>query len=132
MAISFMDRVKKYNDEKATTVAVNPPEAAKVLETQSAPEVATARPAASPDVPAASATATSGQEPTKRTRRTKAEMEAARSADGAAAPAATQATPEPAVSGPSGSTSDELNLSTEALVAELRNRGYAVTLVAAG
>lgn len=58
---AFTDRVKKYNDNKTTTVPVNPPEAAAVLETQVAPEVANDTPKPVVDAPSAPPELTKGQ-----------------------------------------------------------------------
>lgn len=66
--MSFLDNVKRYNENKGNVVPVNPPEAVKVLETKSAPEVAgvpepAALPSAAPSgLPAPSAASSAASE----------------------------------------------------------------------
>lgn len=118
---AFTDRVKKYNDNKTTTVPVNPPEAAAVLETQVAPEVANDTPKPVVDAPSAPPELTKGQ----RAAATRAANKA-KSADGAEPSAAAITTPSPsASSAPSGSRALD---DVEFFVRSLNALGYVVTL----
>jgi hypothetical protein len=113
---SFRDALKNYKTTTAAapsaeTVPVNPPEAPAIMETKTVPETE--------GVPEPKAA-----EPEKKARAPRGSK--SKSTEPTASIASVPATVEPA------SAVDELALSTEALVAELRNRGYAVTLVAAG
>lgn len=140
--MGFLDSVKNYKAGQATTVPLNPPEAQQVLETQSAPEVANVRPVASAAPLAAQPTAVSATEPSavaalpstpaveesRRKRRTKAEMEAARAAVGSAVPSGESAPPVASVSSPTDGGFDMSEITTEELTSELARRGYSGTL----
>lgn len=128
--MGFKDRLKEYNASKATTVALNPHEASEVLATQTAPEVENAPKAVASAVETAPSsttapTSTSPQEPPKRTRRTKAEMEAARAAEQVGA-STTPSSVGSSVAAAQPATGDLSGFTIEELVAELRGRGLAV------
>lgn len=124
--MNFRDRVNKYNTEKGGAVPVNAPEAAKVLAEATTPEVENtapkAAPASAPTPTVSSAQPAVAPEPAKRTRRTKAEMEAAR-----AAGSLTSTTTSVAAAEPTAETNETFGLesySTEEITAELQRRGY--------
>lgn len=136
--MGFLDSVKNYKAGQATTVPLNPPEAQQVLETQSAPEVANVKAPASipPSSPSASEPSTAvaplpstpAVEESRRKRRTKAEMEAARAAAGSAVPSGESAPPVASVSSPTDGGFDLSEITTEELTSELARRGYSGTL----
>jgi len=135
---AFQAALKNY--KAGADVKVNPPESLKVMEAQTAPEVEAPKAPAAPHVSVAAADSVRAVAPlpetetVKRSRRTKAEMEAARATEAPKA-STTSAPAEPSSPGttteastPPSVTAASLS-STEALVSELVSRGYAVTLV---
>lgn len=131
--MGFRDKLAAYNATKPDAVPVNPPESAKVLAEQTAPEVDQTAPkappasaagpvaaSASPAVAPLPSTPTVEAAKVKRTRRTKAEMEALRAQQPAGSTAA-----------PSVEESAEYSLddySIEEIVSELKSRGYSGSL----
>lgn len=132
---SFRDAVANYKNKPASAPpALNPPEAVKVLETQTAPEVESpkAPPATVPIAPppVAPLPSTPAVEESRRKRRTKAEMEAARAAEQVSStpqggPDSTTGRPAPVAPPATGDLSD---FTTEELTSELARRGYSGTL----
>jgi hypothetical protein len=127
---AFQNALKNYKSGNATAAPVNPPEAVKVMETQTKPEIESPKAGAAVtavSLPASSAPAPAAAEPPKRTRRTKAEMEAARAAS------TPKAEDEPTGKTDSSSPVDSVlsldDFTNEELVAELRSRGLGVTAV---
>jgi hypothetical protein len=111
------DLLGEFESNAGTMPTVNPPEAAKVLATQTAPEVAgEPEPPAQEEAPPA---------PTEKPADVKA-AEAAKSRKRAPKPPAPSAAPEGWDSAPK--PGPDGKLTTEQLVAELRDRGYNVTL----
>lgn len=130
---SFRDAVQAYKSNQSGAVQVNPPEAVAVLQTQSTPEVEAPKVAPAPSVVPAAVTATPAAsalviaplpstpavEGSRRKRRTKAEMEAARVASGVSSPMTGAAATAPA-------DEDEPELTWRDHVRELEALGFEV------
>lgn len=124
--------IARYRTTPAAVPNVNPPEAAKVLEAQTAPEVAgVATPAPEMDVPAL-ATAVAGMIASHTPEPAPAAVEPPKAKRGPGrpkkAPTRTAGYGCDTVGGDDAPVDGIENATTEALVAELRDRGYRVTL----
>lgn len=131
---SFRDAVANYKAAKAdpaAPVAVNPPEAVKVLEEQATPEVENTVPKDPPLAPLPET------ETVRRSRRTKAEMEAARAAQAPASvvqPVTVPSTAPVAVASPA-TAQDEQQATVGNLLAALKAAvpaGITVTITVTG